>query len=72
VTPQPDPLRDAAGQFRSPTPAERLGFAITAPPEPGPEAPPRRGPLIPAGPMGDGTPHSGDPIRAALKRLNRH
>jgi hypothetical protein len=66
-----DPLRDTAGRFRAPTPAERLGFAITAPPEPEPEPEPRRGPLIPAGPMSDGDP-GGDLIRLALNRLHRH
>ena len=67
-----DPLRQQPPGQQSA--AVRFGFAAPAPepPEPEPAPPPRRGPVIPAGPMGDGTPHSGDLIRAALKRLNRH
>jgi hypothetical protein len=64
-----DPLRDAHGRFRAPTPAERLG--LTTPEPAPPPAPPPRGPAIPAGPMGTTLPEADDLIRAALQR-HRH
>jgi hypothetical protein len=60
-----DPLRGPDGRFRAPTAAERLGFML-APPPPEPKPPARRGPQIPAGPMG-GEPDGTDLIRAALR-----
>jgi hypothetical protein len=66
-----DPLRDESGRFRGPTFTERLLGLVE--PEPAPPEPPEpRGRLIPAGPMSDGNPDSGDLIRAALIRLRRH
>jgi hypothetical protein len=65
-----DPLRQQRPGQQSA--AVRFGFAAPAPepPKPEPAPPPRRGPLIPAGPMGGG-PDSGDLIRLALRRTRR-
>ena len=68
---RPDPLRDALGRFRAPTPAERLGFVSPAPPEPAPPAPVPPVPVIPAGPMG-GARHGGDFVRERLRGLYPH
>jgi hypothetical protein len=65
-----DPLRSPDGRFRAPTAAERLFGPVPAePPEPRPE--PRRGPAIPAGPMGTELPEGDDLIRLTLRRLRR-